>query len=178
MKYFFFILISLCLLNSHHAWSQVENQRTASINKIRRQIDVDKSLKKMMAKGDLSHLPSDLSNKRLTGYYRDSLLVKMILQARDTNGMELFTYYYDHHQLICVYNEFQGPLFDSTGKRVPNKYESNFTGWYYFSHGALIDEISTGHNRFENDEIDAGEVLPKEAAECRRILTTHQSGRK
>ncbi|MGO4291322.1 hypothetical protein [Chitinophaga sp. RAB17] len=170
MKYCFFLLLILWLLNPYDARSQPENKKTAAINKICRQIDADKSLKKVVAKADISHLYVHGSNRQLTGFYRDSTLIKMTLQGQDDEGKELFVYYYKNNALICVYNEFSGPHFNSTGQRVPHTYESNFQGWYYFRQGAWVYEESTGHNRFEDDELDATEILQKEAAECRRIL--------
>jgi hypothetical protein len=170
MKYCFFLLLSLWLLNSQDARCQVENEKTSAINKICKQTDANKSLKKVVIKDRIAHLPVHGAHKRLTGFYKDSTLVKITLQGWDDNGKETFVYYYHHNYLIHVYNEFFGPHFADSGKRIPKAFESNFQGWYYFRQGKWIDEISTGHNRFENDELDAGTILPKEAKECRQML--------
>jgi hypothetical protein len=169
MKYPF-ILLCVWLLQTQAAVCQPENASTKNINKICRQIAANTSGKEIVAKGDVSHLQGHGANKVLTGFYNNGALVKMTLRGQDNEGIELFTYYYDQHRLICVYNEFSGPRYDSSGKRVAHEYENNFYGWYYFRQGKLVFEESTGHNRFEDDALDAGELLPKEAKACRRLL--------
>lgn len=170
MRYCFCLLLSLWLFNSYDARCQPENKNTSPINKICKQIDANKSLKKVMIKDSITHLQIYGVNKLLTGFYRNSTLVKITLQGSDDNGKELFSYYYENNSLIRVDNVFFGPRFDDSGKRIPRAFESNFQGWYYFREGQWIDEISTGHNRFEDDELDASVLLPKEAKECRQLL--------
>ena len=170
MRYCFFLLLFLWLFNSYDARCQPENKNTSAINKICRQTDADKSLKKVMIKDSITHLHVYGANKRLTGFYRHSRLEKITLEGWDDNGKEMFAYYYQNDSLIHVSNVFFGPRFDDLGKRIPNAFESNFQGWYYFRQGKWIDEMSTGHNRFEDDALDAGTLLPQEAKECRRML--------
>lgn len=170
MKYCFFLLLFVWLFSSYDASCQPENNKTSPINKICKQVDAYKSLKKVVIKDSLTHLPIYGTNRLLTGFYRKSTLVKITLQGWDDNGKEIFTYYYQNNSLIRVDNVFFGPRFAESGERIPRAFESNFQGWYYFQQGKWIDEISTGHNRFENDELDAGTLLPKEAKECRQLL--------
>lgn len=170
MKYFLGLLLVSALLYCNTIYSQVVNKNTIPITKICKQIDGDASLRKVASTGDLSRLPAYGKTKELTGYYKDSTLVKMILKGHDKNGKETFVYYYHHNALIYVYNEYFGPHYNEAGKRVPNAFESNFQGYYYFRNGKWLDEISTGHNRFEDDQLDSGKILPAEAKECRQLL--------
>ncbi|UAB85818.1 hypothetical protein INR75_07350 [Zunongwangia sp. SCSIO 43204] len=43
-----------------------------------------------------------------------------------------------------------------------NKFDGGFDGIYIFRNRKLIDQISLGHNRFEDDSIDAEETFLKE----------------
>ena len=43
-----------------------------------------------------------------------------------------------------------------------NNFDGGFSGIYIFRNRKLIDQISLGHNRFENDSIDAEETFLKE----------------
>ncbi|MBO9731260.1 MAG: hypothetical protein J7623_21660 [Chitinophaga sp.] len=170
MKYLFGLLLAGGLFHGYPTLSQVVNKNTIPIIKICKQVDVDTSLRKVAATGDLSHLPAYGKDKALTGYYKDSTLVKMILKGYDKDGKETFVYYYHRNALIFVYNEYFGPHYNDTGKRVPNAFESNFRGYYYFKNGKWLDEVSNGHNRFEDDQLDSGKILPAEAKLCRRLL--------
>lgn len=52
-------------------------------------------------------------------------------------------------------NETMFEYDDSTHDFKYNKLNTIFSGKYWFWNGGLIDEISTGHNRFENNKEDA-----------------------
>ena len=43
-----------------------------------------------------------------------------------------------------------------------NNFDGGFSGTYIFRNKQLIDQISTGDNRFEDDSIDAEETFLKE----------------
>ncbi len=43
-----------------------------------------------------------------------------------------------------------------------NKFDGGFDGIYIFRNRELIDQVSLGHNRFEDDSIDAEETFLKE----------------
>lgn len=174
MRNIFLVVVALCLFRCDVARSQAPGKRTIHVKNICRQIDRDTTFRKITIEKDLPFFSPATISSRLTGYYKDSSLVKMRLRCKTKDAIEIFDYYYENNALIHVYNEYWGPRFDKSGKRIPNKYESNFHGYYYFLNGQLTDEISTGHNRFESDEISAETELQKEAAACKAMLRNAQ----
>jgi len=41
----------------------------------------------------------------------------------------------------------------------------------YFANDKLVDYMTTGHNRFENDNIDPQQILLTEAAETKKLVS-------
>ncbi|MBC9909973.1 hypothetical protein [Chitinophaga varians] len=108
---------------------------------------------------------------RLTGFYKDSLLVKVVRRVRDSGGIEVVTFYFSGNELIYVHERYDMFYYDEKKKaQRTDSLERNFDGSYYFSGKKMMDATTLGHNRFEDDSISAEEVWPREAAVCKRLL--------
>lgn len=107
----------------------------------------------------------------LTGYFDDDELVKMKLQLFLSYGVIKFDYYFSENDLFYVKEIFEQYAYDTeTDKVNPSVMERTFSGSYVFKNGELIDYITLGHNRFEDDKLDPEQVLPQEAGEYRKLL--------
>lgn len=97
----------------------------------------------------------------LTGYFRDSLLVKISVALYFSHGQVRMHYYLDQGELILMEESFDQYGYDVELNEMDYATtERTFHGQYVFSQGQLIDQISRGHNRFENDETDVqGTIL-------------------
>lgn len=86
----------------------------------------------------------------LTGYYNNAIITKMVSKKLGPTNMETFEYYFKDGKLIYIR---ENSLFES---------DLAFMGEYFFHNNKMIDMNTTGHNRFENDEIDPEKTLLKE----------------
>jgi len=74
--------------------------------------------------------------------------------------MATFDYYFEKEKLVFIYEVFSAFFMDdSTGTLNYEKTLINFIGRYYLQDNKLIDNETTGHNRFEDDEIDMERLL-------------------
>jgi len=99
----------------------------------------------------------------LKGYYSKGQLKKISLWVGLSYGRSIFDYYFDNGKLIYIHETFkQFEYVDSIGSFDYSKTEQTFRGRYYFMNDVLYDYETTGHNRFESDEVDPEEVLIEE----------------
>jgi hypothetical protein len=118
----------------------------------------------------LEHSPD--GGGELKGYYNNDTLKKIVVSVGLSNGIETHEFYFKKNQLIFVYETFSGFVFDEKKKEFDyTKTERNFEGRYYFNNGKLIDYITMGHNRFEDDTLDPEKILLKEANEYSNLLS-------
>ena len=102
----------------------------------------------------------------LVGFYNDTLLVKVATTLYYSHGVEKVNYYVEGNavaSLVLREETFEMyPYNDETGEFEYSKAYISFHGQYVFNDGKLIDQISTGHNRFEDDTIDIGRTVRSE----------------
>jgi hypothetical protein len=101
---------------------------------------------------------------KLTGYYKNNSLKKVVVSVGLSHGIETLEFYFQNSSLIFVYEKFEGFVFDEKKSSFDyTKTIKSFEGRYYFNKKKLVDYITTGHNRFEDDSLDPENVLLKEA---------------
>ena len=106
----------------------------------------------------------------LTGFSKNGDIVKMVSWVGLSFGNEIFEYYYNNGKLIFVYEEFHSFVFDEKKSELRHDTtEITFKGKYYFYKNKLINYVTTGHNRFEDDTLDPEQTLLKES-EANRLL--------
>jgi hypothetical protein len=109
----------------------------------------------------------------LTGYFQNGNLVKIDEWYGISWGVLQVSYYFDNSSLVFV-RETEDHFYidDSTGID-PSRFDSQFRGEYYFNKGKLFDEVSLGHNRFENEENNPEKEFNQRAKENKDIILKH-----
>ena len=109
----------------------------------------------------------------LTGFFKGGQIKKIYRWVGLSNGNEITEFYFKNGQLIFVYEKFNSFVYDNKKEELDHsKTETTFEGRYYFNNKKLIDLITTGHNRFENDAIDPEKTFLTEAMDNLKMLTT------
>jgi phosphomevalonate kinase len=107
----------------------------------------------------------------LTGLYQSGTIRKIHQWVGVSNGIEIKEYYFKNGRLIFVYEKFNSFVYDNKKAQLDqSKTETTFEGRYYFNNLRLIDYVTTGHNRFEDDAIDPEKTLLVEADDYIRLL--------
>lgn len=107
----------------------------------------------------------------LTGFTKNGSILKIVSWVGFSYGNEIFEYYYKNNKLLFVYEEHHSFVFDKElGEFRHDSTEITFRGRYYFINNKLIDYITTGHNRFEDDSVDPERTLLKESELNRGII--------
>ena len=106
----------------------------------------------------------------LTGYFKNGIIQKMTREIGLSYGIETHNYYFSNGKVVFIYETLMGFIYK--GDSVDHsKTELNFIGRYYFQNNKLIDSETTGHNRFEADDIDMEKVLLDETKQNLATLT-------
>jgi hypothetical protein len=101
----------------------------------------------------------------LTGYVLGNNIVKIVAEVGLSNGNRTMEYIMEGRRLVCVHETFNSFVYnDSDNAFDYHNTERTFEGHYYFKEDKLIDHITLGHNRFEDDSIDIEKALTKEAS--------------
>ena len=107
----------------------------------------------------------------LTGFYEAGTIRKIHQWVGLSNGIEIKEYYFKNGRLIFVYEKFNSFVYDNDKAQFDqSKTERTFEGRYYFNNQKLIDYVTTGHNRFEDDSIDPEKTLLSEANDYMCLL--------
>jgi hypothetical protein len=107
----------------------------------------------------------------LTGYFKGEQIKKIYQWIGLSNGNEITEFYFRNGQLIFVYEKFSAFVYDHKKEQQDlTKTETTFEGRYYFDKDKLIDRLTTGHNRFEDDNNNPEKILIQEAKDNMRLL--------
>ena len=78
-------------------------------------------------------------------------------------GIQYYSFYLENEELVLVRDCAKYFGYDTKSNQMDkNKFDGGFDGIYIFRNRELIDQVSLGHNRFEDDSIDAEETFLKE----------------
>ena len=111
----------------------------------------------------------------LTGYFQNGKLTRLDEWYGLSWGVLQVSYYFDNNDLVFV-NEKEDHFYvdDSIGID-PFRFDGQFRGEYYFAKGKLFDEVSLGHNRFEDSANHAETEYIRRAKENMQIILKHKS---
>jgi hypothetical protein len=166
-----FIIAIILTLSFSTSFGQ---DKTKLIHEIRTEfntINNDTTLKKVVLNNEnfLQHATD--GGGQLTGFYKAGQLKKIVSWIGLSNGNETFEFYFKNKKLIFVYEQFNSFVYSDKEQTFRfDTTETTFVGSYYFYDNKLIDQITTGHNRFEDDHIDAEKTLLTEAKENKKLL--------
>ena len=165
MKSSVLILIVSFIVSAKLVQSQDVLEKYPDVLLYKEIIDKDTTLRPVSLENEefLKHIDH---GGELIGYYRDSLIVKVTTTLYYSHGVEKVNYYVGENQfahLILMEETFDMyPYNDETGEFENSNAYRNFYGQYVFKDDKLIVQISTGHNRFEDDTIDIENTVRSE----------------
>ncbi|MCW3465737.1 hypothetical protein [Chitinophaga nivalis] len=174
MKLPTFFIVAVLLGCSGFASSQAKQQEIIRIRKIFQQINTDTALRHITLDAEKFTTEITDGGASLTGWFKNNSLQKIARYMGISTGISILEYYFKDDVLIFVYEEFNTYRYDEK-KKAPDYYktEQTFQGRYYFRHNQLIDYITTGHNRFEDDALDPEKILSEEAYKYQQLLKSH-----
>ena len=172
MRILTFILTSILTLFFFYAPGQEKSKFLNDIRKEFKSINNDSSLIKVVLNNEefLDHATD--GGGQLTGFYQGGQLRKIVRWTGLSNGNEITEFYFSNNKLIFVYEQFNAFIYDQEKEILrSDTTERTFEGRYYFKDKKLIDQITTGHNRFEDDSIAPEKILLTQADENKKLLT-------
>lgn len=164
MKFTATILTTILLLVFTATQAQTNPLFKKQINQNVKTINSLKTLEQRSVEELHSSVNDTARDLRLTGFFKKDKLLKIVSKEKTSSGIQVMEYYLNNDKLIFVLEQFKTFVFDKkTDSFNKDSTETNFEGKYYFNNNKLIDQITTGHNKFENDNLDPEKVLIGEA---------------
>ena len=156
------ILILLLLPISTYGQDLVRKYPDIRNEKI--QIDKNDSLKKIVLENEefLEHMTD--GGGILTGFYDEKKEIRKIqVQVFLSTGVQEYDFYLKNESPILILDDFKRFAWnEKTNEFDYSKFDGGFSGTYLFKDEELIDQISLGHNRFEDDQIDIEKTFLEE----------------
>lgn len=168
---YIFLTLPLSLI-----YGQDKPKAILQIRKEYKEINSDKSLKRKVLKNEefLDNVPD--GGGALTGFHKGDQIKKITTWVGLSYGNTKLEFYFSNNELIFVYEETNSFVYDKKREKFRmDTTERSFEGRYYFSKNKLLDYVTLGHNRFEDDTIDPGKTLLKEAKKYRKLLSSKRS---
>ncbi|NCU04984.1 MAG: hypothetical protein GXC73_13455 [Chitinophagaceae bacterium] len=146
-------IILLLLFSCSKSFAQLSAQ-AKQIESACKLIDNDSSLQKKIYEQEefMSHVTDNGAS--LTVYHKNGAVYRITEWVGLSGYVVIIDYYFKAGKLVYVRDEElmyeQNPLTSEiTGKFSK---DGRFLGQYFFRNDKLFDEVSLGHNRFEDDE--------------------------
>lgn len=166
-----FIISSLLTFCFIPTFAQDKTKLIEQIEKEFKAINSDTTLKKVVLNNEEFLDQMTDGGGQLTGLYKAGQIKKIVRWIGLSNGNEIFEFYFENNKLIFVHEQFNSFLYDEKKQAfLFDTTEKTFDGRYYFVDNKLIDYITTGHNRFEDDSIDPEKTLLNEAMDNKKLL--------
>lgn len=140
-------------------------ERYPEIVEIKKSIDTNESLKSVILENDDFIDDSLDGGAELIGFYNGATqeVRKISITLFLSYGIQNYYFYLNNEKLVLVIDKFKQFAYDEELNKFDNhNFDGKFVGTYIFSDNHLIDHISLGHNRFEDDSIDIEETWLKE----------------
>ena len=158
------ILILITLLSTFSSFGQGLIENYPEIKKEKIKIDIDKSLSSITIENE-----DFLGNKtdgggKLTGLYNTQKNIRKIeVIVYLSYGIQEYDFYLKNEISILIQDRFRQFAWDEDSDSFDyNHFDGAFIGTYIFQNSQLVDLISLGHNRFEDDQIDIEETFMSE----------------
>ena len=151
MEKLFFTLI--VLITSTGSFAQLSLQ-AKQIESTCKAIDKDNTLqKKVYEQEDFMDHPTD-NGGSLTVYHKNGTVYRITEWVGLSGHVVIINYYFKTDKLVYVRNEELPYERNAVTGEITGKFLKNnrFLGKYLFRNDKLFEEISLGHNRFEDDE--------------------------
>lgn len=100
----------------------------------------------------------------LVGFYDENQKIRKIeVRIFQSIGVQEYYFYLKDEIPILIIDRFKQFAWNEKLDDFDNtRFEGGFYGTYLFDNNHLIDQISLGHNRFEDDQIDAEKTFLNE----------------
>lgn len=108
-------------------------------------------------------------------YREDGTIAKLEVTTFEAYGVQVFHFYLQNELPIYVVDRYYRFSDPNQSSADPPRFDGGFHGTYLFVNGSLIDRISLGHNRFENEENDAEELFLKECGQYLEAVKKEQA---
>ncbi|HEU0111600.1 MAG TPA: hypothetical protein VFQ73_12030 [Flavisolibacter sp.] len=168
-KHILFILATFAFVMPLYA--QAKTGLMANIRKEVALINSDSMYKKRTLENEAFMENMTDGGGKLTGYFKNKQIKKIYQWIGLSNGIEITEFYFKNGQLIFVYEQFNSFVYNNKDQPDLTKTETTFEGRYYFHNNKLIDYLTTGHNRFEDDKYNPENILVKQAHDTLKLLT-------
>lgn len=157
------ILPFLFIVLSINAQSIIE--KYPDVKELEKALDSNDSLQSIILENEDFIEGSSDGGGKLVGFYNaaNNEIRKVTVAFFLPYGIQYYSFYLENEQLVLVLGCAKYFGYDTKSNRIDkNNFDGGFSGIYIFQNRKLIDQISTGHNRFEDDSIDAEETFLKE----------------
>ena len=147
-------LIYLILTVSSYGQNLIE--KYPNIEKIKIQIDQNDSLNKIILENQEFLKQMTDGGGELKGFYDQNGIIKKIeVLIFQSTGIQEYDFYLKDENPVLIIDRFKQFAWDEKLNQIDyNKFDGGFYGTFIFRDNHLIDHISVGHNRFEDDQID------------------------
>lgn len=134
------------------------------VQAMKMKIDLNDSLKSVKMENEefLDHMTD--GGGELIGFYDSTGTIRKIkVTVFISYGVQEHVFYLNEETPILIDDTFQQFAWnEETSTFDYDRFDGGFHGTYIFQDGHLIDQISLGHNRFEDDQIDIEETFKSE----------------
>jgi hypothetical protein len=165
------IITAVCCLASLTTVAQNKMAAKAHIRTVFKVINADSSMTKKVLEEEAFLGQMTDGGGTLTGFYKAGQLRKIASWVGLSNGNEIFEFYFENNQLIFVYELVTALVYDENSKPVAMDVPKHtFEGRYYFADNKLVDAVTTGHNRFEDNPLEPQKTLLEMAGTYKKLL--------
>ena len=157
-------LILITLLFSFSSFGQGLIDKYPEIKKEKIKIDQSDSLRTITIENeDFLENMTDGGGK-LKGFYNTQKIIRKIeVIVYLSYGIQEYDFYLKNETPILIQDRFRQFAWDEESDSFDsNHFDVAFNGTYIFQNSHLVDLISLGHNRFEDDQIDIEETFMSE----------------
>ena len=157
-------IILICLLLTISSYGQDLMEKYPEIKHQKNEIDKNKSLNKIVLENEEFLEQMTDGGGILTGLYDENKEIRKIeVKVFISTGVQEYSFYLKNENLILIIDNFKRFAWnEKTSEFDYDKFDGGFSGTYLFKNKNLIDHISLGHNRFEDDQIDIQETFLNE----------------
>ena len=149
------LLILIFLFHSSVLVGQEISQKYPELIERVSHINKDTSLIKVTLENEEFMTQMTDGGGELVGYFKNGQIQKIATRIGLSYGIKVTDYYFTNGELIFTFEILEEFLYnESLSKFDYSNTDTSFIGLYYFKGNKLIDSESTGHNRFEKDELD------------------------
>lgn len=167
----FLLFLLVCLIPAISYGQSSFSKRHADVFSLRDSVDhISDTIMKVITNEAFTKEVYD-GGSQLKGIYSHGKLIKIEAWFGLSYGINTCTYYVKGDQLLLAIESFKVYHYDEASANFDYaSFDIGHKGKYLFEADKLIDYESLGHWRFEDDTLDAEEVLTKEFNRYKSLL--------